>query len=237
MRWDEHSTAGRAETYRITTLYDLPRVGGTSTAPWGPVSVKPPWLRIFFNTAIRISSPEQSKGWDVGWRQEFWGERVVVDATYFRNDFEDLIVFDFTTFSLDNVGLARSSGVEVVADWQVLPGCWLNGTYTRTDTRNLDTGNGNSIAGRRIRRPWVCGSRCWGGRPMSTPTCCTSATAATGTSSWTTTPTVNLAVAYRPQCQHEWFARLDNLFDTSYQEVAGYGVPGISAYGGVRLLW
>ena len=49
--------------------------------------------------------------------------------------------------------------------------------------------------------------------------------------------TLNLSAAYRPGCHHEWFVRVDNLFDTSYQEVAGYGVPGVSAYGGARLLW
>jgi vitamin B12 transporter len=49
--------------------------------------------------------------------------------------------------------------------------------------------------------------------------------------------TVNLNATYnwRPRCQ--FFGRIDNLFDELYEEVAGFGVAGISAYGGVNLIW
>ncbi len=57
--------------------------------------------------------PERSKGWDVGGWQTIWEGVAEFNATYYRNDFSDLIVFDFNTFSLQDVGRARSSGVEL----------------------------------------------------------------------------------------------------------------------------
>ena len=57
----------------------------------------------------------------MGARQQLWGEAIYFDATYFRNDFRDLIVFDFNTFSLENVGRARSSGVELTRRARKLP--------------------------------------------------------------------------------------------------------------------
>ena len=30
------------------------------------------------------------------------------------------------------------------------------------------------------------------------------------------------------------FGRIENLFDVDYEEIYGFGTPGISAYGGVR---
>jgi vitamin B12 transporter len=35
----------------------------------------------------------------------------------------------------------------------------------------------------------------------------------------------------------ELFARVDNLLDEEYEEVAGFGTAGASAYGGVNVVW
>ena len=48
---------------------------------------------------------------------------------------------------------------------------------------------------------------------------------------------VNASGTYDWSKHVQLFTRIDNLFDTDYEEVAGFGVPGASAYGGVNLLW
>ena len=46
---------------------------------------------------------------------------------------------------------------------------------------------------------------------------------------------VNLSGSYNVHKYVEVFARIENLFDQDYQEIFGYGTPGVSAYGGVKL--
>jgi vitamin B12 transporter len=243
VRWDEHSTAGDAFTYRATTLYKLPCLSGAFHGTLGTGFRAPSLAENLFQFGNPDLRPETSKGWDLGWRQEFCCGRVVVDATYFRNEFQDLIVFDLNAQSLENVGQASTSGVEVVALWEVSP-CWtLSGTYTRTDTRNIDTGNELD------RRPQDKATVGLTGYFLDRKADVRASLLYVGDRRDGTDPptrserrlddyvTVNLAMAYRPRCRHEIFVRVDNLFDAHYQEVFGYGVPGISAYGGARLLW
>jgi len=46
---------------------------------------------------------------------------------------------------------------------------------------------------------------------------------------------VNLSGSFKVHKYVEVFARIENLFDEDYEEAFGYGTPGISAYGGVKL--
>lgn len=45
---------------------------------------------------------------------------------------------------------------------------------------------------------------------------------------------VNLKGSYPLHNNLAFFVRIDNLFDKSYEEVAGYGTPGLSAYAGLK---
>jgi vitamin B12 transporter len=46
---------------------------------------------------------------------------------------------------------------------------------------------------------------------------------------------VNLATSYRITHYLELTARVDNLLNQHYEEVAGFGTAGISLYGGLKL--
>lgn len=46
---------------------------------------------------------------------------------------------------------------------------------------------------------------------------------------------IDLSGRYIVNDNFEIFGRVENLFDEHYQEVDGYGVPGISFYGGVKV--
>jgi vitamin B12 transporter len=45
----------------------------------------------------------------------------------------------------------------------------------------------------------------------------------------------NVAVSYDLTDNFQLFARINNLLDKQYQEVFGFGTPGISGFGGVEL--
>jgi vitamin B12 transporter len=46
---------------------------------------------------------------------------------------------------------------------------------------------------------------------------------------------VDVAMAYEMTDAIELTARIENLFDKEYEEVLGYGTPGLAAYGGVKV--
>jgi hypothetical protein len=46
---------------------------------------------------------------------------------------------------------------------------------------------------------------------------------------------VNLKGSYLLHKNLSLFVRIDNLFNKSYEEAAGYGTPGISAFGGIKV--
>jgi outer membrane cobalamin receptor len=49
--------------------------------------------------------------------------------------------------------------------------------------------------------------------------------------------TLNMTGSWRPWDAVEFFARGDNLTGTRYEEVRGFGVPGVAGYGGVNVYW
>ena len=64
------------------------------------------------NTGLK---PEESLGWDAGVEQMFLGGALTAGLTYFRDDFRNLIDYDFTRGYV-NIGRARTRGVEIFAE-------------------------------------------------------------------------------------------------------------------------
>lgn len=253
VRWDDHSRAGQAQTYRVTSIYRFEDAGVSVHGSLGTGFRAPALSENFFgvnapfaftNAGLR---PEQSKGWDAGLRKEFAEGKLWVDGTYYRNDFRDLIIFAFdantNTFRLSNVGHARSHGVEVTSGWQVDDRWSLNATYTHDDTFDEDA------ARRLLRRPR---DKATLGITRLFPEQCAQASlyllcvgdrldsdfsTATGIGVLKPYTTLNATASWRPWEAVEFFARGDNLTGTVYEEVRGFGVPGIAGYGGVSLYW
>ena len=46
---------------------------------------------------------------------------------------------------------------------------------------------------------------------------------------------VNLSSSYKMTKGLTIFARIDNLLDEDYEEAGGYGTPGLSIFGGIRV--
>lgn len=237
VRFDDHSVAGRAETYRANSVYT---VVATNTDFHGSIGTgfrAPALAERPFNPASPALLPERSKGWDVGATQRFFNNRASFDATYFRNDFEELIVFDFNTFDLANVGRARASGIELTGEWLVTDDTRLYANYTLTDTKDFDTDEAL------LRRPrdkasvgfdqyfWGRTARLGGqylfvGDRLDTRDFVLDQYSL-----------VNLNGSLYLTEQAELFARLDNVTDERYEEIRGYGVQGIAGYAGLNLIW
>jgi vitamin B12 transporter len=181
--------------------------------------------------------PERSVSWEVGAEAYVAGDGRV-EVTYFWNDLKDLIVYDFASSKTENIGSARTQGVEVGYRQQILQPLALQATYTYLHA--VDRTDGTPL----IRRPRNRASltALWqplpplsievrglyvGERPDSDPV--------TGVA-------VTDQAYFRLDLFASWrlgavapYLRLNNLTNARYDEAAGYPATGIRAAGGVEV--
>lgn len=210
--------------------------------------------------------PERSRSAEFGVDQAIAGGRGLVEATAFVNSYDDLIVAvgsfsQASRFRTDNISNARSRGLELSGtargrlDAGVPIDLRVRATYTWLDTDILavDRAAGApppfEVGQPLLRRPrhqfstelLVSAGRAsaflqGGGRSRVLdvePTLGTFHPAffdAPGYHAWTA------GVAFRVHRALELFARVENLFDRSYEEAFGYPAPGRGLFGGLRVV-
>ncbi|MCI0605561.1 TonB-dependent receptor [bacterium] len=237
-RFDHHSTFGSTVNPRISVAYrprpDWKIRGGFGTGFRAPTAGDLAFP-FFGNPDL---DPEKSKSWEFG-IDHYWTEHAVFSASYFRNDYEDLISFDPNTFIAGNIAKAKSQGLELSqsADY----GNWhFVASYTFLDTED-------EIEKHQLfRRPRHTGSARiayettqWGtslrilgvGKRLETD--------------FSTFPSqnvfnpgyvkVDLAGFYRLNSWLKLRGRIENLLDDAYSEALTFPAPGIAGYGGVEL--
>lgn len=237
VRWDKYNAAGPAQTYRFASNYQLEEFATAIHGSLGTGFRAPSLAESLFAFGNPNLLPERSKGWDIGATKTFFDGIVNVDATYFRNDITDLIVFDFATFNLNNVGLVRTSGVELSGDVQLTRTTLLRGNYTHTDAINRLTDT------QLLRRPKDKGyveiqQKLLNDRAtLSVMSFLVGPRLDTGLTRLDRYGIVNVMGRYQWTDQLELFGRIDNVFNERYEEVRGYGVLGLNAYAGVNWTW
>ena len=179
--------------------------------------------------------PERSVSWEVG-AEAYVARGGRVEVTYFWNDLKDLIVYDFASFQTENIGSARTQGVEIGYRQQILEPLAIQATYTYldavdlTDDRPLLRRPRNRAALTVLWQPLPplsieARGLYVGSRPDSDPVAFVDVT----------DPSY-----FRVDLFASWnlgkvapYLRINNMTDTSYDEAAGYPAAGIRAAGGV----
>ncbi|MEZ5330753.1 MAG: TonB-dependent receptor [Thermoanaerobaculia bacterium] len=179
--------------------------------------------------------PETSESVETGVRWDgesrdgaAWGLGVIA----FHSDIDDLIVFDPLTNVPQNIGRARSRGVELSGSlsggslWSRLAVTWL-------DAEDLDTGeplvrrpewSGSLVAGWHRKRWSVTGTfRGVGDRTDL------------GSVPLDAYSVVDLAARISVSPRFAPYARVENLFDEQYEEAAGFPAPGVGVIGGLAI--
>jgi vitamin B12 transporter len=237
LRFDHHNTFGDTFNPRISAAY----------------RPQPDWkIRGSFGTGFRAPSagdlafpffgnpdldPEKSKSWEIG-VDHYWDETAVISASFFRNDYEDLITFDPNTFIAGNIAEAKSQGLELSGS--IRYNNWhLAASYTFLDTEDKIEKH------QLFRRPRHFGSarlaydaHKWGagigllsvGERLETD--------------FSVFPSrnvfnpgyvkVDVVGHYRLNSWLKLHGRIENLLDEEYSEALTFPAPGIAAYGGVE---
>ena len=245
-RIDDFEAGGTEPTYRFTGAYRHEPTETTFRASVGTAARAPTIFQLYDSFAIDFGGflfetepnpdleTETSFGVDAGIEQALFDNRLIVSATGFFNDFDNLIQFSGSRF--ENVAEARTYGVELAVsaaplDWLL----WdLSYTYLSSEDRNTEL---------ELRR-----------RPSHSLTSIVDIQAtdelalvgevrfvgsqfndADNEDELDAFAVVNVSASYTLTETVTLFARVENLFDEDYQEALGFGTAGVSAYGGVSL--
>ena len=246
LRIDQHSRTGVAATYRLAAALSPNDRGTRLKATVGTAFKSPSLYQLYApgtfygpigNTGLR---PERSLGWDAGIEQALLDGRLSLEAAYFRNDYRDLVDFDFS-LGYVNIGQARTSGIELSADWRPREGARLRASYTRLAAKDLDAGTPllrrpRDKAGLELgwapARKWDLGlSASYIGRRTDSDFSVSPARKA----SLGPDVLLDAVVAFAPLSRLEIFVRAENIFDRRYETVFGYGAPGLAAYAGFKI--
>jgi vitamin B12 transporter len=240
-RVDDSTTFGTHETYRFGLRATAPGTETIFRATLGTgfraPSISDLYYPYYGNPNLK---PEESTGWDAGIEQPLFKNKLRFGATFFHNNFDNLIQYSGATFMPENIGRARTFGVETFVAWQVLTNLTARAGYTWLDTEDLATGAAL------VRRPEHSGSVNvnWQIIPQLDANASAVFTGTRTDNNYDVYPStvvglsaytkLDFALRWHVQKHLEIFARAENLLDEKYQEVFGYPALGRGFYSGLR---
>jgi outer membrane cobalamin receptor len=256
--WSANPKVAVAWTAREVSTAAAPVLGDTKIRASAGTGIKAPTAFDIAFTDNPDLRPERSRSVDLGIEQQAWQSRLTLDATWFYNSYDDLIVSisqplsSASRYRTDNVANARSSGLEAGAAIRVSPELSARVNWTWLDTEVLgvdslpDVGFGLYEPGDAlIRRPRHSSS-------LELNYASSRASAfvlvhhrgamrdlePNWASSVYTNPGrvhVALGAAVRLGAGLEAYGRVTNAFDRRYEDVLGFPAMGRSAVIGLRV--
>ncbi len=234
VRRDDHERFGAETTGRLTLAYN-PSDQLTLRASWGEGFKAPTLFQTTFfccgatapNTDLKA---ESSDAFDIGITYRSADAKGQVGLTYFDQDTTNLITY--ASGGYENIARASSSGFELDSSYYITE--WLEASmnYAFIDAED---GDGETLT----RVPKHSGDVALSFNPEAK---------LSGTlmiryngeeqdrngvvAEWVR---VDLSGRYALTDTVELYARVENLFDDHYQQIIGYGAPGLSGYVGARL--
>ena len=241
LRLDQHSKFGSEVTWRVGPAL-LFRESGTKLSSTVGTGFKAPSLfQLYSSYGNPDLEPEKSVGVDAGIEQILADGELTLGATYFHNDFDNLITFEPNTFKFMNTTKATTQGLEAFIRY-VLSEAWSSAlTYTYADSEDKE------LKESLLRRPRHKAAfdvvHHWGDQANAgVSVVFVGSRFDNNYSSYPVTRTslgsyvlVNLNGSLKIAESVSLFARIENIFDREYEQVYGYGTPGAGVYGGIKV--
>lgn len=244
-RLDDHSKFGSQFTYRLAPAFMLWETNTKFKATIG-TGFKAPSLYYLYDPAYGNENlnPEESFGWDFGIDQYLFAQNLAIGTTFFYNKFSDMFGFDYMTFKTINIKQAVTKGFEVYIEAKPIDGFSFKTNYTFTDARDISP-DSPDFDKKLLRRPEsklgfytsysfipkanINAEVIWVGVREDIDFSTYQRTELKGY------VLINLAAHYYVFDFLRLNARAENLLDTDYEDVFGYGTAGLSFYGGIKL--
>jgi vitamin B12 transporter len=243
VRYDDFDTFGSAVTGRVTAAWLTPGRSIKLRASYGSGFNAPSFLELY-GTAVGYQGnpdlkPERSRGGDVGLDWYIPSGLGTVSVSWFRTDYRDLIDYNFDVYpgTTDNVGTARTQGLELETKLKLCAGLELHAAYTYLDADDITDGT------RLLRRPRHSGSadlwRDFGhGWSTGAGVAVVAGRQDVDAETYETVNDPDYAVArvytaWKATPRLTLKARLENALNEHYQPVNGYPALGFGAFGEV----
>jgi len=247
IRFDNHERFGSQITYRFAPAYIFWNTGTKLKTTIG-TGFKAPSLYYLFdpNYGNPNLNPEKNLGWDAGIEQYLWHSEIMIGATYFENHFKDLFGFD-TNYRTININKAETRGVEFYFVVNPTKEFSTNGNLTYMDTKDKsDNSTDKDLP--LLRRPKIKASFDvnYNFNDKANVNGEIIYVGERDDKDFSQFPVqrvklkaysiVNLAASYKILEFLKIYGRVENLFDTGYEEVLGYATPGLSGYAGLKFV-
>lgn len=244
IRYDKHNKFGSAVTYRIAPAYIIKETGTKIRFSNGNAFKAPSIFNLFDPAYGNVNlKPEKNKAWDIGIEQFFLNGKYSAGLTFFRNDFTDLFGSD-ALFRAINIKKAESHGVEFYTTANITKKIQLKFNYTLTKANDLSDNKTTPLP----RRPenkisFIANAELINGLNTMIEVLYVGSrkdidfTNLIGNNLVTlkSYTLVNLSASYSILSCMDLLGRVDNLFNTKYEEIFGYGTPKFSVYAGFRV--
>ncbi|MXO59249.1 TonB-dependent receptor [Altererythrobacter salegens] len=246
VRQDEHEDFGGATSFGADLSYEV-ALDLRLRASVGEGFKAPSLFQLLSDYGNAQLTPEQSTSMDLGLMWHRRGQWPYAAVTLYRRDSEDLIGFvscfgtttgicagrPFGTY--DNIGKARSQGVEVEAGVEAVDGLTLLGSYSLAD--NEDRSTGNPLARRPRHAVSAAVEYDFGGPVLGADLRWVSHSFDDAAATVRIAPyaTLDLTARVPVSDRFELFGRVENVWDEQYQTAVGYASPGRGVFVGARL--
>lgn len=246
IRLDNHNQFGSQITYRVAPAFMIWETDTKFKATAG-TGFKSPSLFYLYDPIYgnKNLNPEKSIGFDFGIEQYLFKQGISLGATYFYNKFTDMFGFDYLTFKTININKAVTKGAEIYLHAKPFDQLELKVNYTYTDAKDMSP-NSSDYGKKLLRRPEsklgfytsysfmpkanINAEVIWVGVREDIDF---STFQRVDLKSYVL---INLAAHYDVLKFLRLNFRVENLLDTDYEEVFGYGTAGLSFYGGIKLM-
>ncbi|WP_326525235.1 TonB-dependent receptor plug domain-containing protein [Sphingomonas sp.] len=254
VRHDDHDRFGSKTQASAGAVYVTPW-GTVARASYGEGFKAPSLYQLFSEYGNTTLRPEDAHGWEAGLEQRFVDGAVTAGATYFERQTRDQIGFFSCSFTnpqplcitptgtrfgyYANIARAAARGIEASASVRPVKPLLIAGNYSwvAAEDRTPGASFGKSLA----RRPRhtanasidyafdaggsIGAALRWSGESFEN---------AANTVRLAPYTLVDLRGDVPISANVRLFARVENLFDESYQTARGYGTLGRSIYAGLR---
>ena len=253
VRHDFNDRFRDATTFSTSAAWAIPGTGTRLHAAIGTGVTNPTFFEQFGFVPATFAGnpnliPERSFGWDLGIEQTLFDGVLVADLTYFNQDLTNEIATAFgggVNTPINRTGISYRRGVEVSATVDFFNGLTATGTYTYTHATEQTVAGGPRLV--EVRRPAhsgsisaaytfydgrarVFGEAIFNGKMLDNafvPTLPPRVTLPGYT-------VVNIGGSFKFNDHLEAFGRVENLFNTKYEEVFGFNTQGLTAFAGLK---
>ncbi len=244
-RYDDFNRFGGQGTYRVAGSYLFDKTGTTvrSSVATG-FSPPTPQDRIFGNN-LNLD-PEKDFGYDFGFEQGLFKDRLRFGSNYFHNDLSNTIGYTSDFLKLENLGSAKTLGIEAFARWEPVSWLFLRASYTWLDAVSTSNANVDLPEGSRLlRQPrneffGSIGVRPYKGLSLSYEIKEVNAREDIDPRTFLRVDArdytlMRLLADYAVNERLHVYGRIENLADQHYQEVLGYPALGRGFFGGAAV--